>query len=100
MITCLACCLIVFPRSIVWCSDECCSSPITEGSSSDRNSRSFDNASSSLVVSLPDKMALNLSCMCFVWERKERKKSALFAVKLSLSSLPFVVKTVKDREVL
>lgn len=100
MITCLACCLIVFPRSIVWCSDECCSSPITEGSSSDRNSRSFDNPSSSLVVSLPDKMALNLSACVFSVREKEREISALFAVKLSLSSLPFVVKTVKDREVL
>ena len=74
-------------------------------------------------MSLPDKVALNLSacvfplrekereisalfvyqsfCMCVFCEReKKRYISALFAVKLSLSSLLFVVKTVKDREVL
>ena len=72
-------------------------------------------------MSLPDKVAFNFSTCVSPLREKERERSALFvnlsacvlsvrekkryisallAVKLSLSSLPFVVKTVKDREVL
>ena len=72
-------------------------------------------------MSLPDKVAFNFSTCVSPLREKEREISALFvnlsacvlsvrekkryisallAVKLSLSSLPFVVKTVKDREVL
>ena len=42
----------------------------------------------------------NLSACVLSMREKKRYISALLAVKLSLSSLPFVVKTVKDREVL
>ena len=72
-------------------------------------------------MSLPDKVAFNFSTCVSPLREKERERSALFvnlsacvlsvrekkrytsalfAVKLSLYSLLYVVKTVKDREVL